>query len=293
VRGEPGAAARGGAPLVGLVALDVDGTVLTPHGEVAPSTAAAVAAARAGSVRVVLASSRGPVALERIQAALGLEGEWFIGFQGALVARRRGDGLEVLAEAPLERALARQVEALAVEAGLSVGRYTGSRWRVPRLTGAILREAAGTGEEPLLSTPEEADADGPPHKLMVIAEGDAEEAALQRLAAAMPSGVTATFSGAACLEVTADAVDKGSGLVPLARHLGIPAELTAAVGDGPNDLGIFRVVGHPVAMGQAAAEVRSAARWVTSSNTEDGVARALVALGVAPGGAPGGAPGVS
>jgi hydroxymethylpyrimidine pyrophosphatase-like HAD family hydrolase len=39
-------------------------------------------------------------------------------------------------------------------------------------------------------------------------------------------------------------------------------------------------VGHSVAMGQASAEVRAAASWVTSGIAEDGVARALHHLGV-------------
>ena len=82
---------------VSLVALDVDGTVLTPEGRIAESTLAAVGQARGRGVRVVLASSRGPVALARIQDELGLADEWFVGFQGALVGRRTATGLEVLA----------------------------------------------------------------------------------------------------------------------------------------------------------------------------------------------------
>ena len=265
---------------VRLVALDVDGTVLMPDGEIAPSTIAAVAAARATGVHVVLASSRGPVALERIQDRLDLRDEWFIGYQGALTALDAGDGLEVLADLRIPPAAAREVEDRALTSGLSVGRYLGLRLRVRELTEAIRHEVATTGEQPIVSTPEEADADDPPHKLMVIADGEAQTAALAELAAALPGTVTATFSHPSYLEVTAAGVDKSSGIRPLAARLGIPAGAIAAVGDGPNDLGLFAAVGHPVAMGQAGAEVRAAATWVTGGITEDGVARALTHLGV-------------
>jgi Cof subfamily protein (haloacid dehalogenase superfamily) len=265
-------------PGIVLVALDVDGTVLTPDGRIAESTRAAVAEARRRSVRVVLASSRGPVALERIQAVLGLQDEWFVGFQGALVARRAGAGLDVLAQTRVDPAAAREVEGAALRLGVSIGRYAGLRWRVPRLTDAIRREAAETGERPEPSTPEERDADEAPHKLAAIADGNA--GALSRLAASLPATVTATLSHPDFLEITAAGVDKGTGLGALVRALGIPAERTAAVGDGPNDLGLFAAVGHPIAMGQAAAAVRAAAGWVTSSNADDGVARALAHLGV-------------
>ncbi|MFL6132908.1 MAG: HAD family hydrolase, partial [Nocardioidaceae bacterium] len=93
-----------------LVALDVDGTVLDERLEVADSTRAAVAQARDRGVHVVLASSRGPEALSFVQDALGLRDEWFVGYQGALVARRVGGGLEVLAETRIGLPVARAVE---------------------------------------------------------------------------------------------------------------------------------------------------------------------------------------
>jgi Cof subfamily protein (haloacid dehalogenase superfamily) len=268
---------------VSLVALDVDGTVLTPEGLIAESTLAAVREARGRGVRIVLASSRGPVALARIQDELDVADEWFVGFQGALVGRRTGTGLEVLAETPMERCAADAVEREAMARGLAVGRYIGPRWRVPRLTAAVLREARGTGEEPLLSSPAEADADGPPHKVLAIADGPTQIALLQDLARALPAAVTGTLSHAEFLEITAAGVDKGHGLGSLLTHLGLAPERTAAVGDGLNDLGLFSAVGFPVAMGQADERVRSAARWVTGSNVEDGVARALAHLGAVAG----------
>jgi Cof subfamily protein (haloacid dehalogenase superfamily) len=268
-------------PAVSLVALDVDGTVLTPDGGIAESTRAAVDEARRRGVRVVLASSRGPVALARIQEELELADEWFVGFQGALVARRTGTGLEVLAETPMERCAAGAVEREATVRGLSIGRYIGPRWRVPRLTAAILREARGTGEEPVLSSAAETDADAPPHKLLAIADGPTQIPLLHDLAAALPPSVTGTLSHPEFLEITAAGVDKGHGLRSLLDRLRLSPGQAAAVGDGPNDLGLFSTVGSPIAMGQANERVRAAAAWVTSSNVEDGVARALAYLGAA------------
>jgi Cof subfamily protein (haloacid dehalogenase superfamily) len=239
----------GPAARVRLVALDVDGTVLDENLTVAPSTRSAVRDARRRGVRVVLASSRGPVALERVQAALGVRDEWFIGYQGALVARWAGSGLEVLTETPLDPAAARPIEREAEARGLSVGRYAGPHWLVPHVTEAIRREALTTDERPLPSTPEERDAAPPPHKVLVIADGDGQLAALDDLARSLPSTVTGTFSHPRYLEVTAAGVDKAHGLRPLARELGIPVAETAAVGDGANDLGLFRAVGCPIAHG--------------------------------------------
>ena len=41
-----------------LIALDMDGTLLNPHGQITPRTHAAIAAARAQGVTVVLTSGR-------------------------------------------------------------------------------------------------------------------------------------------------------------------------------------------------------------------------------------------
>jgi Cof subfamily protein (haloacid dehalogenase superfamily) len=263
-----------------LVALDIDGTLLTPDHHVAPSTKRAVAVARQRGVRLILASSRGPAALESIQAELGLGNEWFIAYQGALVARRVDDGLQVLSDTPLDHATARSVEARAIALGLSTGRYIGSRWRVPRMTVAIEHEAAITGEKPLLSAPEETEADLPPQKVLVIADGASQIARLRELFGALPPTVSATFSKPNYLEITAAGVDKSHGLRPLLTHLGIPMARTAAIGDGHNDLALFATVDYPIAMGQAPVEVAAAARWITSTNTDDGVARALEHLGL-------------
>lgn len=276
----PGRPSRERVPAVELVALDIDGTVLTPEQRIAESTCSAITAARDRGARLVLASSRGPVALEGIQTHLSLRTEWFIGYQGALVARWAGEELEVLASTPLDGVVARAVEDRAIAAGLSVGRYIGCRWRVPRITAAIELEASVTGESPVQSSREESDGDAPPQKVLVIADGERELNALRVLANSLPPTVTGTFSHPNYLEITAAGVDKAHGLRPLITHLGLALGSTAAVGDGLNDLALFAAVAYPIAMGQAAPTVRSAARWVTASNSEDGVARALDYLGL-------------
>jgi Cof subfamily protein (haloacid dehalogenase superfamily) len=267
------------APPIALVALDIDGTVLTPDHHVSSSTKRAVAVARQRGVRLILASSRGPAALDGIQTALELGDEWFIAYQGALVARWVDDELQVLSNTPLDHATARSIEARAIALGLSTGRYIGSRWRVPRMTVAIEQEAAITGEKPLLSSPWETEADLPPQKVLVIAD-DSQITQLQELVGSLPPTVSATFSKPNYLEITAAGVDKSHGLRPLLTHLSIPRARTAAIGDGHNDLALFATVNYPIAMGQAPVEVTAAARWVTSTNADDGVARALGHLGL-------------
>lgn len=77
------------------------------------------------------------------------------------------------------------------------------------------------------------------------------------------------------LEVVSGRTDKGSALLDLAVHLGIPREQILAIGDNDNDAGLLGRVGIFVAMGNASEEIRRRADYVTLDNLHDGVAAAL------------------
>jgi hypothetical protein len=68
---------------------------------------------------------------------------------------------------------------------------------------------------------------------------------------------------------------KASGVKALAQHFDIPLEQVMALGDNNNDILMLGSVGWGVAMGHASNEVKAAARAVTTSNREDGVALAI------------------
>ena len=63
--------------------------------------------------------------------------------------------------------------------------------------------------------------------------------------------------------------------VALGEMLGIPKESIMACGDGDNDVHLLREVGFGVAMANAQPQVKEAADYITASNDEDGVARAI------------------
>lgn len=70
-------------------------------------------------------------------------------------------------------------------------------------------------------------------------------------------------------------VHKGSGLRRLAGHLGVDVRDTIAFGDEDNDETLLRAAGTGIAMGNATALAKRAARHITVTNDEAGVAYAL------------------
>ena len=82
--------------------------------------------------------------------------------------------------------------------------------------------------------------------------------------------------GAAFVSLTSPEVTKATGISMVAEELGIGLDDVMMVGDGSNDLPAIEAVGHSVAMGNATADVKAAARYSVASVSEDGVVEALL-----------------
>jgi len=80
------------------------------------------------------------------------------------------------------------------------------------------------------------------------------------------------------LEINALGAAKGEGLLRLAAILGLKQEETMACGDGDNDLSMIRMAGIGVAMSNGELALKAIADYVTTSNDESGVARAIEKL---------------
>ena len=77
------------------------------------------------------------------------------------------------------------------------------------------------------------------------------------------------------IELNIKTAHKGNALKRFAEHLGFTLDNCMAFGDGMNDLTMIEAAGTGVAMANAEPAVKAAAKIVTSSNDEDGVAAVL------------------
>lgn len=77
------------------------------------------------------------------------------------------------------------------------------------------------------------------------------------------------------IEINSKTANKGDGLIHLCRAIDVPLDQTMAVGDAGNDVEMLQAAGVSVAMGNAFEAARAAARYVTATNEEDGVALAI------------------
>ena len=77
------------------------------------------------------------------------------------------------------------------------------------------------------------------------------------------------------LDVTRKGTSKGNAIKKICDYLKIDLKDAVAIGDSYNDLSMFEVVGHSVAMGNSPEEIKSLVDEVIDSNNEDGVAKFL------------------
>ena len=267
-----------------LIALDIDGTIIGDDHDVSERTIAAVRDAMAADVAVSLVTGRMVSSAMRFATELGLTGP-VVGYQGGLIRamplseRRLG---KLLLHTPLPAEAARAI--------LEWTRARGLDPHVNHLERFILRAddpkaddySAFMGAKAELVPDLLGAIDHPVTKILAVGEPPipTEVAPLARETFAGRADVT--ISHPRFLEFVAPGVSKGRAIRWLARRLRIPLGATLAIGDQWNDLEMLAEVGHGTAMPSAPAEVRAAARYVAPPLVEDGAARMIEDLVLAP-----------
>ncbi|MDL2295691.1 Cof-type HAD-IIB family hydrolase [Lachnospiraceae bacterium OttesenSCG-928-E19] len=105
---------------------------------------------------------------------------------------------------------------------------------------------------------------------------DEREAVAQRIE--KETDLTITSAVRNDLEITAENVNKGVGMLALGEMLGISRQEIMACGDGMNDYEMIKQVGFGVAMGNAVEPVKQVANYITETNDDEGVAKAIEAF---------------
>jgi Cof subfamily protein (haloacid dehalogenase superfamily) len=257
---------------VSLVVSDVDGTLVTPEKALTEASIRAVHRLHARDIGFTVVSSRPPFGLRMLiePLALALPVGAFNG--GAIV----NPTLELIEQRLVpEPAARRSVEVLA-QFDADVWVFTADLWIARNAAGDYVpRERRTLQAEPMVVT------DFTPYfaratKIVGSSRDFAKLAACEEaMRAALGAQASVARSQAYYLDVTPPDVDKGTFVMAMSQRLGVPAPEIAVLGDGENDLAMFRKAGLSVAMGNASEEVQRQATYVTKSNAEDGFAAAI------------------
>jgi Cof subfamily protein (haloacid dehalogenase superfamily) len=257
-----------------LIALDIDGTLLSGYLTVLPKTKAALQAVAAKGHHVVVVSSRPPRSVRNIADILELDSSVTISFGGAYIL----DNQHVLFEQTLSPELAKDIIERVRNVALHVSLYSAENWFVEQDDYWAEQEAKIVGFTPTL-VGDLLHHTNNVHKFLVM--GKAQEiATFQEELRSSNLEVDAVRSKPTYCEVNPHDVHKASAVELVARHFGLTLADVIAFGDGENDLTMIREAGTGVAMGNAVPAVKAVAKLVAKSNDEDGIAVALEELGL-------------
>ena len=258
--------------MIGLICIDVDGTLVGSSGEVADETWAAIERMRARGVRLAICSGRPAFGKTRGYAERLDANGWHVFQNGASVVHLPGGNTRSrpLASATLRtliersRATGRPLELYgdaehAVEIDVPRARQAADLLGIPFVRRDLLSFDAPVVRAQWLLSHDEVDA--------VIAESHDGLTLSHSLSPVMPD--------TSFLNVTPQGVDKGEAVRAVAHEYGVPLEHVMMVGDGANDVPVMRIVGAAVAMGNAERAAREAARHHVGDVDRGGLVEAL------------------
>jgi len=269
----------------GLVATDLDGTLLDSAGHVSPRSRAALDACWAAGIPVVGVTGRGPRLLDSVREALAARGIAVLAQGGYVVDLERD---EVLRTIGLPRAQAQavidRIEAVAGE--LSVAVEDAAEQALAR-RGSPLRVQVGFDwpyPEPSQVLPRHEVL--PPGAVLKAFLRSATLGQDELLALARevvdPAEAELTHAGLGFIEVLPPGITKATGLAVALERYGVGFGDVLVFGDMPNDVPMLNAVaaagGRTVAVANAHPAVRAAAAELTSGHDADGVARYLEAV---------------
>lgn len=276
-----------------LLALDLDGTLLDPRGEITEGNRSALAQARGCGVRVALVTGRRfrdarPIALE-----LGLDVP-LIAHNGALT--KHAETLETVAALPLPLPAARKSLQVGRAAGAdpllsddhegmgllvydrlrgdnrSAQRYVAWSKRIHGNEGTEAVRQVDSLEEYLDHEPVHLAFTGGCTEMQTLAD------VLKRELANQVKVFLTTYpkTNFALLDVVHPQASKGIGVAAAAAELNVSREEVMAIGDNLNDLEMLSYAGVGVVMHNAEPSLHEIeGLYATAGNDEDGVARAI------------------
>lgn len=255
-----------------LVALDVDGTILTHDGQLRRRTRDAVRAVADAGHHVVISTGRSVVATTPVFEMLDLTHGWAVCSNGAVTvgldpSESRGYRIEDTVTFDPRPAM-NLVRNHAPEAFVAVEEVgVGFKVARPYPDGVLQGQQLVLPWEELVAKPTT--------RVTFHDPEAASEDFLELVERIGLHGVSYAVGYTAWLDLAPEGVSKGSALELVRRHLGVEPDHTFAAGDQRNDLEMLRWAARGVAMGNAPVEVVAAADETTGAVEHDGLADAL------------------
>jgi Cof subfamily protein (haloacid dehalogenase superfamily) len=260
--------------VIGLICVDVDGTLVGTTNTVLPVVWAAAERVRSRGIRLAICSGRPGFGNTGTYATrLDPEG-WHVFQNGASVVHLPTGASR---SARLEPHIVGPLLARARQTGRTLELYADTEYAVEPASD-FARQHAGLLGVPFAPRRFESLTAPAVRAQWVLTHADAEVVLREpHLGLEMSSSTSPVMPGATFLNLTPTGVSKASAVRSVAAAYDLPLANVMFVGDAHNDTAAMREVGFPVAMGNAEPRVREIARLQVGHVDEGGLAEAFEA----------------
>ncbi|XXM72763.1 HAD family hydrolase [Lysinibacillus sphaericus] len=280
--------------MITSITSDMDGTLLNENQEISEANKQAILDAQKQGIEVIVATGRSYEEARHVLKYAGISCD-IICVNGAEVRNKEG---QIVHQAGIESSHAKQIASALNETGIYFEVYTDKGTYTenydmgielivdifttanPDVTEGQVRQAARerfeNGHIRLVDDYGTIFNDDSQlvYKFLVFSFDDEQlKAADEKLKNI--DGIAVSSSGKENLEVNSIEAQKGVALEKVLKEKGLSPDDGMAMGDNLNDLSMMKVVGRPVAMGNALDEIKGFCTYQTAANRDDGVAKAI------------------
>ena len=255
-----------------MAAFDLDGTLLSSHNELSDENREALQALSTNDVLVVLVSGRMHRSILPISEQIGLENP-IISYNGGMV--KHAITGEIYHHTPVSTEDAKKVVKDCIEQNLHLNYcWNDELYVAARNEWSDLYElrtgvpATPVGDLNLM-------VEKTPTKLLIIHPAEKLQPLLARFKTKYAGTLYVTQTQPEYIEFMNPGVTKGRALTALADQCNIPIDSVVAFGDSYNDESLLKTAGFGIAMDNAVEPIKACADYITTSNDENGVARAI------------------
>lgn len=283
--------------MINLIATDMDGTLLNAAHEISEENINAIHYAQSLGITVVIATGRAfyeastPVAQTDLKVP-------YICLNGAEV---RDESFNISSTSNLNRELIDRItgelnsEDIYYQIYTNIGIYTenperdleiyidiaeraGQQADVEKIKAGIQKRI----DNGTLKVVENYDKikETPGEIVMKILAFDSDLEKIDRVSAKLAESCSLAVSSSSRgnIEITHADAQKGIALATIAEKLHIDMDNVMAIGDNLNDISMLERVGYPVAMSNGTEEVKAASKYITETNENSGVGKAIMKL---------------
>jgi Cof subfamily protein (haloacid dehalogenase superfamily) len=256
-----------------MVIADVDGTLVTQEKVLTKRAAQAVLNLQEAGIQFSVTSGRPPRGMAMLIDPLRLT-QPLAAFNGGVLIKP--DLKTVVDQKFLPAGVPEKVIEAIENHGLDVWVYTDTEWFVRDPNAAHVAREQWTVKFPPTVVKTFAGLLGRVAKIVGVGD-DLDRVAKCEKDVQQAGGrhISAARSQPYYLDVTHPQANKGEVVLSISRLLNIPAAEIATLGDMPNDVLMFKKSGVSIAMGNASPEVQASATYVTSTNEDEGFAKAI------------------